>query len=199
LAGSADNAELINYIVLIYLPSKGKKNRNSGPLFLLMASKSVDSIVDLPAKRKRTTNPKLLDDDNISADAIKRRKLESSKSSSLTTPGTSKNSNLDTISAAQSSKTSSESSRQASVECVEDEDDTSRHNAGPPKNSRYILESTEDEDEDDTPPAKKTQMPKPKKTKPVERETTEGDEKSKDESDEEELGKSGPLTHTKLN
>jgi len=162
-----------------------------------MATKSVDMNIELPPKRKRTTNPKLLDDDNISADAIKRRKLEALKSSSSIIPGTSKSLNLD-------SESSRKSSRQASVELVADEDDdTSQRNAGPPKNPRYILKSSEDEDEDDAtqPSPTKTQIPKPKKSNPATRETTvdpnEG-EKSKGESDDEELGKSGPLTHTKL-
>jgi hypothetical protein len=152
-----------------------------------MASKSVDSNTDLPAKWRHTTNPRFLDDDNISPDAIKRRKLEASKSS-----------NLESILSAKSSKISSEISRksscQASVESIADDSDYSRNNAGPPKNPRLILESSEEEDNNDThPPAKKTQMPKPKPTNLVQRESmvdlNEG-EKLKDESDNEELGKS---------
>lgn len=136
--------------------------------------------------------------------SIKQCKLEALKSSSLITPGTLKSSNLETISSAQSLTTSSESSRksshQASIKSVPDKDDTLRRNAGLPKNPRFILESSEEE-YDTHPPPKKTQMPKPKKTNLVERESTVDpceSEKSKEESDDEELGKSRPLTCTKL-
>ncbi len=95
-------------------------------------------------KRKRTTNPKLLDDNNMSLEAIKRRKLESS-----------------TVPAASTSKSSSaKPNRQASVEAIADEDDMRGRNAGHPKNPRLILESVDDDDDDDD----KLTHPAPKKT-----------------------------------
>jgi len=103
---------------------------------------ALHSNTDLPAKRKHTTNPKLLDGDNISQDAIKHRKMEASKTSSLTTASTSKSSNLDIT---MSSKTSSP--RQASVETVADENNTTCHNAGQPTNPNIIIESTDEEDD----------------------------------------------------
>ncbi len=141
---------------------------------------------ELPAKRKRTTNPKLLDSDNISLDAIKRRKVEASKFSTHSTTGASKSSSVQL----------SESSRQASVETVADKDDISRRNARRPKNPNVILESTEDEDDEyETPPnAPKTGTHK-KQTTDV---GIDNCEREESDDDEEELGKSIPLTHEKL-
>jgi hypothetical protein len=159
-----------------------------------MASfKPTDIDADLPAKRKWMTNPKLLDNDNVSLDAIKRRKLES-LSSTLPTASTS---NLETTLSAQPSRTSSStnSSQQASVETVADEDDMPRRNAGQPKNPRFILESTDDDDEDSTHPApKKTQTHKEKTLNCAEN-NVESSEKEipNEESDDEELSESHNL------
>jgi len=120
---------------------------------------------DLPAKRKRTTNPKLLDDDNVSHDAIKRRKKDSEVASSSKT-------NL-----------SRTSTRQASVETVADEDDITCRNAGQPKNRNVIIESTDDEDETYSQPA--TEAPT-EKDNLAESEQNTDDNSPKD--DDEELG-----------
>jgi hypothetical protein len=181
------HAEVISYTVLTFDGNYIRKEKNERREQLPLMASSVES--NLPAKRKRTTNPKLLDDDNMSLDAIKRRKMETAKSSSLTTASTSKSS-LDTLSSGQSSKTKSRASRQASVEVITDEDDTCS-NAGPPKDPNRILESTDEEDEEEEetrPVAKKATAQKTKKTNPAEGEGQK--EKSKEESDEEELGKS---------
>ena len=151
----------------------------------------------LPAKRKQTTNPKLLDDDNVSLDAIKRCKQELS-----TLPATS-SSNPETMASAQSSRTSSSTnpSQRASVETVADEDDMPHHNVGQPKNPRFIIESTDDDsDEESTHPAPmKTQTHKKKTPNCAEKKAESCDkEDPKEESDEEELSESQTLTHDKL-
>jgi len=151
----------------------------------------------LPGKRKRTTNPKLLDGNNMSLDAIRQRKLESSSLPAAST------SNLETTVSAQSSRASysTNPSRQASVEDIADEDDVVRLNAGQPKNSRFILESTdnEDKDEDTHPAPKKTWTGKMKTTNRAENEaeSCEGGNPA-EESDDEELSESRILTHDKL-
>ena len=137
-------------------------------------------------KRKRTTNPKLLDDNNMSLEAIKRRKLESS-----------------TVPAASTSKSSSaKPNRQASVEAIADEDDMRGRNAGHPKNPRLILESVDDNNNDD-----ESTHPAPKKTQTQKKKTHHRDEKKaesceeenqKDESDDEELSESHTPTQDKL-
>jgi hypothetical protein len=71
--------------------------------YLMAPFKPADLDSSLSAKRKRTINPKLLDDNNMSLDAIKRRKMELSSS---TLPSL-------------------------------------------PKNSRFILESTDDDNDND--------------------------------------------------
>jgi hypothetical protein len=93
-------------------------------------------MADLGIKRKRTVNPRLLDDDNMSSDAIKRRKLEALKTTSQIQHevGTSHASHPATQSIG----------RWASVETVHDDEDTACHNAGSPKNSSTILESAND-------------------------------------------------------
>ena len=92
---------------------------------------------DLPIKRLRTTNPKLLDDDNVSTDAIKRRKIMASKSD--TQPSTQSSNNAST-------STQVTPSQQASVEAVDD-DGAACHNAGSPKSANTILKSVDDEGE----------------------------------------------------
>ena len=121
---------------------------------------------DLPEKRKRTTNPKLLDDDNVSQDAIKRRKMEasSSKNNLSRTP-----------------------SRQPSVEAVADEDDTTCRNAGPPKNRNVIIESTDKEDETYSQPTAKKAPTKKDNLAESEQDTCD-DNSPKEELDDEELG-----------
>jgi hypothetical protein len=144
---------------------------------------------ELPAKQRRTTNPKLLDSDNISLDAIKWRKVEASTQS---TTGTSKSSSVQLSESGSSTKRS----RQASVETVADKDDISHRNAGWPKNPNIILESTEDEDDENTTPPKAPKIGTHKK------QTTDSDidncEREESDDDEEELGKSIALTHDKL-
>jgi hypothetical protein len=79
---------------------------------------------NLPSKRKRTLNPKLISEDNVHEDAVKRRQAQFHSK----TPGT-----------------TSLSSRQASVEAVDEPEDHIRRNAGHPKNPNSILEGTDDE------------------------------------------------------
>src|SRR6266540_2328555 len=119
---------------------------------------------------------------------MKRRKLESS-----TLPATS-TANLKTTVSAQSLRASSSTnpSRQASVEAIADEDDVVHRNAGQPKNPRFILESTDDNDEESTHPAsEKTRTHKTKTPNCAENkvESHEG-ENSEEESDDEELSES---------
>ena len=171
--------------------TKKKRNEIVDIYYLMAPFKPTDLDTGLPAKRKRTTNPKLLDNDNMSLDAIKRRKLESLTLLAAST------SNLETTVSAQSSRNPS---RQASVEAIADEDDMPRRNAGPPRNPRFILESTDDDDKESTHPTpKKTQT---HKTKTPDRaankaESCEG-ENPKAESDDEELSKSRRLTCKKM-
>src|SRR6266542_2739334 len=87
---------------------------------------------DLPIKRKCIVNPKLFNDDNMSNDAIKCRKLEALKASKSVTQ----------ISASQAS-----TSRCASVEAVEDNKNIHRPNARSPKNPNTIIESVDDDDD----------------------------------------------------
>ncbi len=100
------------------------------------------------SKRKRTINPKLLDDDNVSHDAIKRRKLEALKSGLRTQISTSQSSN--------NTSQKSSTSRHASVEAVVDDEINDRHNAGSPKNPNTILELADDDDEIRVTDAKRT-------------------------------------------
>jgi hypothetical protein len=123
---------------------------------------------DLPAKRKCTTNPKLLDDDNVSQDAIKRRKKESEVASSSKT-------NL-----------SRTSTCQASVETVADEDDITCRNAGQPKNRNVIIESTDDEDETYSQPA--TEAPTEKDNLAESEQNTDDNSPKEELDDDKELG-----------
>ena len=115
--------------------------------------KPADLDSSLLAKRKQTINPKLLNDDNMSLDAIKQWKMALSSSAlppSLLATSTSKSSNLYSKTSPQSSKSSSTTpSQQASIETVANEDDMSCRNAGWPKNLRFILKSMDDDDDDD--------------------------------------------------
>ena len=86
------------------------------------------------------------------------------------------------------------------LEAVGDEDNGVRRNAGRPKNPRFILESTDDDDEESTYPApEKTRTYKTKTPNRTENniESCEGGN-SKEESDDEELSESCTLTHDKL-
>jgi len=142
---------------------------------------------DLAAKRKRTTNPKLLDTDNISLDAIKRRKLELSNSSTQSsTTGTSKSSSVQLSESGSSTKHSHQAS-----ETVADKDDTSHRNAGQPKDP----EATEDKDDEIMTPVT---PPKSSKTGTQTNSDEENCEKEGSDNDEEELGKSISLIHDKL-
>jgi hypothetical protein len=82
---------------------------------------------NLPAKRKRTLNPKLTSEDNVHHEAIRRRQELQSQTKTSGTIG--------------------HSSRQASVEAVDDPEDRVRHNVGRPKNPNLIPEATDDEDD----------------------------------------------------
>jgi hypothetical protein len=84
---------------------------------------------NLPAKRKRTLNPKLTSEDNVHHEAVSRRQELQSQT--------------------KTSGTISHSSRQASVEAVDDPEDHVRRNAGRPKNPKSILEATDDEDDEE--------------------------------------------------
>ena len=137
---------------------------------------------DLPAKRKRTTNPKLLDDDNVSQDAIKCQKMQAT--SSLMIASTS---NPDTASS--SKQKSSRTSCQASVETVVDENDITCHNAEQPKNPNVIIESTDEEDETYFQPTAK-KAPTKKDNLAKSKQDTCDDNSPKEELDDEELGES---------
>src|SRR5258706_603258 len=82
---------------------------------------------NLPAKRKRTLNPKLTSEDNVHHEAVKRRQELQSQT--------------------KTSGTASHSSRQASVEAVDNPKDRVCHNAGHPKNPKSILEATDDKED----------------------------------------------------
>ena len=144
--------------------------------------------LDVPNKRKRKINPKLLDDDNVSSDAVKRRKGEASKSATRAQTSTSAISQ--SSSGPQSSQPtiqSKPSTRQASVEAVHDEDDITCHNAGTPRNSSTILELV-DNDNDDIYEAQYATTDA-QQVKENESETEEHAE-----TDDDELGKSGLRT-----
>lgn len=98
---------------------------------------------DLPQKRKRTINPRLLDDDNVSIDAIKRRKA-ASKSATQTTQASNSSNNPLPMQVMQQTPSAS---RRASVEAVDDNAEVCL-NAGSPKNGDTILESVDDDDDD---------------------------------------------------
>src|SRR5258705_4035836 len=120
---------------------------------------------DIPDKRKRKVNPKLLDNDNMSIDAIKRRKVEATKT--VKQPQT---------------KQKPSTSRRVSVEVVED-DDIGCHNAGTPTNPNTILESANDDDDDGIyVTASAGQAAERAKTKEAET------EEELEETDEDELG-----------
>jgi len=105
---------------------------------------------DLPIKRKRTVNPRLLDDDNMSSDAIKRRRTEALKSVTQTQIGTSQLESSNNVNSTTSStpQPKPSTSQRTSVEEVHDEDDVRVRNAGSPKNPNTILESAEDSEDD---------------------------------------------------
>jgi hypothetical protein len=72
-----------------------------------------------------TINPKLLDEDNVSTDALKRRKLTASKSVTQSTQSSNDTS--------PSARVTPSTSQQASIEVVDDDDDAGGHNAGAQK------------------------------------------------------------------
>ncbi len=121
---------------------------------------------DIPNKRKQTVNPKLLDSDNMSIDAIKRRKVEAMKT--VTQPQT---------------QPKPSTSQRVTVEEVEDNDDIGCSNAGTPTNPNTILESANDDDDDGiyVTPGQATERAKTK-----EAETEEEPEET--ETNEDELG-----------
>jgi hypothetical protein len=132
--------------------------------------------LQLPTKRKRTINPKLLDDNNVSTDAFKRRKLAASKS--VTQPTQSSND------ASSSARVTPSTSQRASVEVVDDDDDAGGHNAGSPKNADTILESVNDEGDD----AINATQQKGKGAERAERKDIETEDEP-EETDEDELSK----------
>jgi hypothetical protein len=159
-----------------------------------------DGDLDLRTKRKRTINPKLLDNDNMSSDAVKRRKLEalkfnqtsgplasSSQSIAATTSSPEPGAHLSST-APSAPSTSAPSTRQASVETVEDDHDHFRPNAGTPKNPETILESVHDDDDTEfTPLVARKREAKKKQTGVVDESSDK--EPGKKETDDEELGK----------
>jgi len=151
-----------------------------------------------PTKRKRIINPRLLDDDNMSSDAIKRRKLEVVKSAmgqassgSSSQPSVAATTSSTNTVGDFSSTTPSvlPSTCQASVEIVDDDEDHFRCNAGAPKNLDTILESVDDDDNMDFTHhvPRKDRAAKKKQTEFVEGSTEK--EPRKKETDDEELGK----------
>lgn len=121
----------------------------------------MSSNIDLAIKRKQTVNPKLLDNDNMSIDAIKRRKVEATKTTTQTQPKPSTN-------------------RQVSIEVVNDVDDIICRNAGITTNPNTILESANDDDNNIyAAPSQAAEQPERK-----EAET----EEEPEETDEDELG-----------
>ncbi len=167
---------------------------------MVVFSKPVqDGDLDLPTKRKRTINPKLLHNDNMSSDAVKRQKLEalkfnqtlgplasSSQSIAATTSSTDTGAHL-SLTAPSAPSTSAPSTCQASVKIVDD-DDHFRPNAGTPKNPDTILESVHyDDDTDFTPLVARKREAKKKQTEVVDESLDK--EPGKKETDDEELGK----------
>jgi len=101
---------------------------------------------NLPNKRKRTLNSKLTSEDNVHEDAVKRRKLVATQSTSVpkSIPCT--------------------PTRSASVEVVDDEENSQRRNAGRPQDPNAILESVNEGYESLVePPSKKKTSAPPKK------------------------------------
>ena len=98
------------------------------------------------SKWKHTVNPKLLDDDNVSNDAIKCHKLKALKAKSVTQ-----------ISAPQAlsnvSHSNSSTSRHASVKAVDDNENIHLPNAGSSKNTNTIIEQDGNRGLDLTSPA----------------------------------------------
>jgi hypothetical protein len=107
--------------------------------------------------RKRTLNPKITSEDNVHADAVKRRKLEQAKSGNSTTSGSHvnaepKNPQNPTLPVRKTKATpkAKPKSRQASVEDSYDlEDIYVSRNDGPSKNPNANLEAAADLDETD--------------------------------------------------
>jgi hypothetical protein len=93
---------------------------------------------DLGIKRKHTVDPRLLDDDNMSSDAIKHPKLEALKSSSRT--------QHEISGVGTSQPTTQSTSRRASVETVHDDEDMACHNA--PRVDRQEPETEEQAETD---------------------------------------------------
>jgi len=100
----------------------------------------------LPAKRKRTLNPKLTSEDNVHRDAVKQRK-ELQHHTKI-------------------SGNTSQSSCQASIEALDDPDDHVCHNADHPKNPQSILEATDEETDEDNQYTIKRRKGKQSHTKP---------------------------------
>lgn len=104
------------------------------------------SDLGLPAKRKRTLNPKLTDDNNVHADAVKKRRLQHEGSGKPTKQTTAQKKKKSSI------QPSVNVNRSPSIEEVEDEDTPLQRNAGPPKNPNAIIEHTDEEEDEDAPP-----------------------------------------------
>ena len=156
--------------------------------------------MDLPTKRKRTINPKLLNNDNMSSDAVKRQKLEalklnqtlgplasSSQSIAATTSLTDTGAHLSLI-APSASSTSAPSTCQASIKIIDNDTDHFHPNEETPKNLDAILESIHDNDDTDfTPLVARKQEAKNKQTEVVDKSSDKVP--SKKETNDEELGK----------
>jgi len=98
--------------------------------------------------RKRTLNPKLLDENNLSRDAVKKRKHLADQLQSATAP--SQANIAEGLSQPQKPAQFGKSigRRQPTVEVIRDQDETTRYNAGQPKNSNFILEAADGSDDD---------------------------------------------------
>lgn len=98
--------------------------------------------------RKRTLNPKLLDENNLSRDAVKKRKLLADQLQSAT--ASSQANIAEGLSQPQKPAQFGKSTgrHQPTVEVIRDQDETTCYNAGQPKNSNFILEAADGSDDD---------------------------------------------------
>lgn len=121
----------------------------------------------IPAKRKRVLNPKLTSEDNVSADAIKRRKHEAStnpgpkttqkkntsaRQTSLAFTPAQASHTAPTLASQKASQSKSipRNNWQASVEEADDDEvDPIHRHAGPPKNPNAIIEAANGSDDMD--------------------------------------------------
>jgi hypothetical protein len=98
--------------------------------------------------RKRTLNPKLLDENNLDRDAVKKRKLLADQLQSATAPSQANIAEGPSQPQKPAQFGKSTSSRQPTLEVIGDQDDATCHNAGKPRNSNVILEAADGSDDD---------------------------------------------------